>query len=159
MTSSLIIHRWSCSPRRLSATNMLNHPNSPPFPNVFCQMGILRSRQAWMKAEDHVSDFIHKPCCKINSRAGEKLFRSQQQSSAAIWVPSAPAHLLSPPSARGVQPVQPEHRCFNRIVLFQRGEKTALTMIIPSLPMYSHPSIKDTLPQRSVIASHRQLWP
>lgn len=30
--SSLIIHCWSCSPRRLSATNMLNHPNSPPSP-------------------------------------------------------------------------------------------------------------------------------
>lgn len=40
--------------------------------------------------------------------------------------------------------------------LSKGGEKMVMTIIIPPL-IYSHPSIKDTLPQRSVIASQSQL--
>lgn len=49
-----------------------------------------------------------------------------------------------------------EHRSFNRPALLKRGEEMVTTMIILPL-MYSHPSIKDTLPQGSVIASQSQL--
>lgn len=111
-------------------------------------------------------DLIHKPWCKMNSKGGRGKKKQTKKTKPAtralvIWAPSLP-HIYSRLQKRqrsspgGTGPVLQEHRSFNRPVLLKRGEKMVMTMIILPL-MYSHPSIKDTLPQRSVIASQSQL--
>lgn len=96
----------------------------------------------------------------MNSRAGEE-FKMQQQSSDHLGSLSSPHRLFIFRKVRSHLLERQDQFCWSRDPLIdlpfsKRGEKMIMTMTILPL-MYSHPSIKDTLPQRSVIASQSQL--
>lgn len=91
-------------------------------------------------------------------RGGEK-FKKQPQSSGHLGCPSSP-HLFFRKVRSHLLQGQDQF-CWSTGPLIdlpfsKGGEKMIMTMTILPL-MYSHPPIKDTLPQRSVIASQSQL--